>query len=240
MQTDVTRPRIVSLPKGDFAPRAAALIEQEIRASIARRDACRLALAGGETPRAIYAALPADLAWEKTWITFGDERCVPPEHAESNYRMAKEALFDRVPAAHVFRIRGEATQEQAAIEYERLLGEEAARSSELRYVHDLILLGMGEDGHTASLFPGTPAVEETERSVVPAFGPKPPPQRISMTLPLLNAARQVFFIAGGLGKAEVLKRVLAGDTAYPSARVRPTNGTVTWILTDELADAVSA
>src|SRR5688572_9182748 len=125
MQDDVTAPRIVALPTAEFATRVAELIAQEIRASIEARGSCRLALAGGETPRAIYAALPAELPWEKVWITFGDERCVPPEDKDSNYRMAREALFDRVPAAHVLRIRGEVTQELAAAEYEKLLQAEA-------------------------------------------------------------------------------------------------------------------
>ncbi len=232
------KPRLVSLPSAEFAPRAAALIEQEIRGAIAARGACRLALAGGETPRAIYAALPVDLAWDKVWITFGDERCVPPDHADSNYKMAREALLERVPAAHVFRIRGEVFQEQAAAEYDQLLANEAARTGEARYIHDLILLGMGEDGHTASLFPGMETLSETVRRVVPAFGPKPPPQRVTMTLPLLNAARKVFFLAKGAGKAEILRQVLSGDPALPSALVQPAQGEVAWLLSDDLATAV--
>jgi 6-phosphogluconolactonase len=238
MQTDVVKPRLVSLPAAEFAQRAAALIEEEIRGALAARGACRLALAGGETPRAIYAALPSDLPWDRVWITFGDERCVPPNHADSNYRMAREALLDRVPAAHVFRIRGEISQEAAAAEYEQLLAVEAARTGEARFVHDLILLGMGEDGHTASLFPGMETLRETVRNVVPAFGPKPPPQRVTMTLPLLNAARKVFFIAKGAGKADILRQVLSGDPAFPSALVKPAQGEVAWLVNEELAAAV--
>jgi 6-phosphogluconolactonase len=237
MQADVTRPRVVSLPTAEYAARAAALIEEEIRNAIAGRGACRLALAGGETPRAIYAALGTDLPWEKVWITFGDERCVPPDDKDSNYRMAREALLDRVPAAHVLRIRGELSQEAAAAEYEQRLATEAARTGEVRYVHDLVLLGMGEDGHTASLFPGMETLQETVRSIVPAFGPKPPPQRVTMTLPLLNAARKVFFLAKGAGKAAILRRVLHGDVAFPSALVRPAHGEVAWLVTEDLAAA---
>jgi 6-phosphogluconolactonase len=237
MQINV-KPRLVSLPAAEFAGRAAALIEEQIRGAIAARGACRLALAGGETPRGVYAAMSTDLPWDKVWITFGDERCVPPDDVDSNYKMAREALLDRVPAAHVFRIRGEVSQEQAAAEYEQLLATEAARTGEARYVHDLILLGMGEDGHTASLFPGMETLRETVRNVVPAFGPKPPPQRVTMTLPLLNAARKVFFLAKGVGKAEILRRVLSGDPALPSALVKPTQGEVAWLLSDNLAAAV--
>jgi 6-phosphogluconolactonase len=237
MQADVTRPRVVSLPTAEYAERAAALIEEEIRGAIAARGACRLALAGGETPRGIYAAMRSDLPWEKVWITFGDERCVPPDDKDSNYRMAREALLDRVPAARVLRIRGEVSQEQAAAEYEQLLATEAARTGEARYIHDLILLGMGEDGHTASLFPGMETLKETVRNVVPAFGPKPPPQRVTMTLPLLNAARKVFFVAKGAGKADILRKVLKGDPTFPSALVKPTEGEVAWLLTEDLAAA---
>ncbi|HEV7404597.1 MAG TPA: 6-phosphogluconolactonase [Chthoniobacteraceae bacterium] len=232
------KPRLISLPLAEFATRSAALIEEEIRAAIAARGACRLALAGGETPRAIYAALPVDLPWEKVWITFGDERCVPPDDKDSNYKMARESLLDRVPTAHVLRIRGEIPQEPAAAEYEQLLAVEAARTGEARFVHDLILLGMGEDGHTASLFPGMETLKETVRSVLPAHGPKPPPQRVTMTLPLLNAARKVFFLAKGAGKAEMLRRVLSGDPSLPSALVHPAQGEVAWLLSDDLAAAV--
>jgi 6-phosphogluconolactonase len=227
----------VSLPAAEYAARAAALIEEEIRNALAARGACRLALAGGETPRAIYAALGTDLPWEKVWITFGDERCVPPDDQDSNYRMAREALLDRVPAAHVLRIRGELSQEAAAAEYEQRLATEAARTGEAHYVHDLVLLGMGEDGHTASLFPGMETLQETVRSVAPAFGPKPPPQRVTMTLPLLNAARKVFFLAKGAGKAAILRRVLRGDAAFPSALVKPIHGEVAWLVTEDLAAA---
>jgi 6-phosphogluconolactonase len=239
MQNDVTAPQIVSVPLADFGPGVARLLAEEIRACIAARGSCRLALAGGETPRAVYAVLPTDLPWEKVMITFGDERSVPPEHADSNYRMARESLLDRVPAARVLRIRGEAPADEAAAEYEQLLQAEAARRGEARYVHDIILLGMGEDGHTASLFPGMPATEEQVRNVIPAIGPKPPPQRVTMTFPLLNAARHVLFILKGAGKASILKPVLAGETKYPSARIKPVNGSVTWLLSDDLAAAVT-
>jgi 6-phosphogluconolactonase len=106
----------------------------------------------------------------------------------------------------------------------------AGRFGEERYRHDLLILGMGEDGHTASLFPGSPALEETVRSVIPATGPKPPPQRVTMTFPLLNAAREVCFMATRKGKEEVLERVIAGDQQFPAARVRPVDGSVIWLV----------
>jgi len=173
-----------------------------------------------------------DLPWQKVQITFGDERCVPPDHADSNYRMAKESLLDHVaiPGGNVFRIRGEIAPEDAARECEGQLAAFAARLGEPRYVHDLTLLGIGEDGHTASLFPGSPALDETQRNVIPTIGPKPPPQRVTFTFPLLNASRQVCFMTKTKGKEEVIEGALRGDQQYPSARVKPVNGTVTWFI----------
>lgn len=219
-----------------FAEDAAALILTEARAAITARGLFRLALAGGQTPRVVHAALVAaagaDFPWDHVQITFGDERCVPPDDADSNFLMAKESLLDAVamPAGNVFRMRGEIDPEAAAREYEEKLATVAARFGEPRYVHDLILLGMGPDGHTASLFPGSPALTEVERSVIPARGPKPPPQRLTMTFPLLNAARQVCFLVNDPGKLALVEAILAGDKSYPAGRVQPDAGNVTWLV----------
>ena len=229
MQTDVTT---LHFPD-DFPRHAAAFLREEIQRAIDARGLCRLALSGGGTPRAIHeqlAILGADLPWDHVQITFGDERCVPPDHAESNYRMARESLLDRVPipAGNVFRIRGEIAPEDAAREIESRLAAVAARCGEPRYIHDVLLLGVGDDGHTASLFPGSPALDETARNVIPTTGPKPPPQRITMTFPLLNAARHVCFLAAGAAKRPIIDAILAGDTRYPATRVRPAR--TTWLL----------
>jgi 6-phosphogluconolactonase len=218
-----------------FAEDAAALIMAEAREAIAQRGLFRLALAGGETPRVVHQAIvqaASDLPWSRVQITFGDERCVPPDDPDSNYRMAKESLFDHVPlpSGNIFRIRGEITPEQAAREYEQMLRAVAARFAEPRYVHDLILLGMGPDGHTASLFPGSPALAEKDRDVIPARGPKPPPQRITMTFPLLNAARRVRFLINSAAKLPLVEKIIGGDLSYPAGHVRPVNGTVTWLV----------
>ncbi len=244
MQNDVSQPEVIALPVAEFRHAGGGNHRPDIRAALAARGSCRLALAGGNTPRAIHAALAArapDLAWANVWITFGDERCVPPDHAESNYRRARESLLDRVPipAAQILRIRGELPPKDGAFDYEQQLAAAAGASGESQYIHDLVMLGMGEDGHTASLFPGLEAVEERARLVVATIGPKPPPDRVTMTLPLLNAARRVFFVVTGLDKAPVLSRVLAGDQAYPSARVRPPGGTVRWLLPEQLSHAVT-
>ena len=174
------------------------------------------------------ASLGADFPWDKIQITFGDERCVPPDHADSNYAMAKAALLDHapIPAGNVFRIRGEIAPEDAAREYESKLAAVAARFNEPRYAHDLLLLGLGPDGHTASLFHGQPSVDEAVRFVIPAIGPKPPPQRITMTFPLLNAARRTAFLVNEAAKAQVIREVQAGDPRYPASRIT----SATWLL----------
>jgi len=215
----------------DFAHDAAKYILELGRGAIATYGIFRLGLAGGNTPRVVYEAMAKagrDFDWPKTQITFGDERCVPPDHPDSNYRMAREALLDpaKVPEGNVFRIRGEIEQDAAADEYEARLAAVAARFGENRYVHDVLLLGLGPDGHTASLFPGSPALEETVRNVLPVIGPKPPPKRITLTFPMINAARKVVFLASDKEKMPVIEAAQAGDARYPSSRVT----SATWLL----------
>ena len=218
-----------------FVGDAVAIIHDSALEAITARGIFRLGLCGGNTPRPVYAELAKhypDLPWEKVQVTFGDERCVPAGDAQSNYKMAKESLFDAVhlPEGNIFRIRGEIDPETAAREYEQKLAHVAARFGEERYSHDLLLLGLGEDGHTASLFPGSPALDETARNVIPATGPKPPPQRITFTLPLINAARHVCFLVNDPGKSAIIDRAIAGDASLPSALVKPASGRLTWLL----------
>lgn len=215
-----------------FIPDAVALIVETGRQAIAQSGLFRLGLAGGNTPRAVYAALaqqPDALSWDRVQITFGDERCVPPDHADSNYRMAYESLLSQVPIpeGNVFRIRGEIPHKEAALECEARLAAVAARLGEERYAHDLLLLGLGEDGHTASLFPGSPALEETVRNVIPATGPKPPPQRITFTFPLINASKLVVFLLNDPKKEPILQGALQGE--FPSGKVAPAHGRVLWL-----------
>lgn len=214
----------------DFVKDAVALIEREADIAIFERGEFRLALSGGNTPRPVYEALAKHRdAWSKWVFTFGDERCVPPDSDQSNYRMAKEALFDHVqiPPENILRIRGEADPETAAREYEDTL---RTRSGAGLYRHDLLLLGMGDDGHTASLFPGTDALGVTDRWVVSNFVPKFNTHRITFTYPLLNAARHVCFLVNSKGKDRVLEEIFSGRSNYPSAAVRPTQGNLTWML----------
>lgn len=212
-----------------------ALILREARRALAERGEFRIALSGGNTPRPIYAEfgrIARDLPWERVRFTFGDERCVPPDDAESNYRMAREALFEpfAIPEKSVLRMRGEIEPVLAAQEYEDALSLLATQHGETIYRHDLMLLGMGDDGHTASLFPGTPALAEQVRRVVANYVPKLDAWRLTMTFPLLNQSRHVLFFVSGEKNPELLERVLAGDSAYPAAQVNPPNGELTWMI----------
>jgi 6-phosphogluconolactonase len=199
--------------------------------SLTERGQFRIALSGGNTPRPVYsewARLGRELPWDQVLITFGDERCVPPDDAQSNYRMARESLLEpaRVPEQSVMRMRGEIDPENAAQEYEAELDRRAEQRQETIFQHDLILLGVGDDGHTASLFPGTVALEETRRKVVANFVPKFDAWRLTMTFPIINQARCVCFFVNAAKNPELISRVIAGDQQYPAARVKPTSGDV--------------
>ena len=215
-----------------LARRAAERIVEWTRAAVAERGHCSVALAGGGTPRATYevlgtSALAAAVPWAAIDWYFGDERAVPPDHPESNYRAAREMLFANRPEtlARVRRMPGDATDlEQAARDYGELLPDAL----------DLLLLGLGEDGHTASLFPGSSALAERSARVVVVTGPKPPNPRLSITPPVIEAAREILVLVSGAGKAEALARALEGplDVAAVPAQLARRG---TWI-----ADAAAA
>ncbi len=178
----------------DVAAAAAADIAEAVR------DGARsLVLAGGTTPRRCYELLSRlDVAWGRVSVLFGDERCVHADHPDSNYRMAREALLDHVAPATVYRIPAELGPDEAAGLYAHVVGAVAPL--------DVVLLGVGEDGHTASLFPGHPALKATGLAVGIRDSPKPPPQRVTLTLPALQAARRVIILATGAGKADAVAR----------------------------------
>ncbi|MEY2500753.1 MAG: 6-phosphogluconolactonase [Verrucomicrobiota bacterium] len=228
MKREVVRSR-------NFVVEAAEFILEHARAALAERDQFRIALSGGNTPRPIYtefARIGRALPWDRVHFTFGDERCVPPDHPESNYRMAREALFvlANVPAKSIARMRGEIDPQIAAQEYQDGLDVLAAQRGETVYRHDLILLGVGDDGHTASLFPETAALEEKARRVVANFVPKLDSWRLTFTYPLIDQARHICFLANANKNTALLEKVLEGDQEFPAARVAPANGDLTWIL----------
>jgi 6-phosphogluconolactonase len=178
--------------------------------------------------------------WARVHVFWGDERCVPPDHPESNYRLAREALLDHVPLppANVHRIPTEQEPVQAAADYEQTLRRFFGPGSVPRF--DLVLLGLGTDGHTASLFPGTPAVHEYERWVVAHYVSSLPAWRVTLTPAVLNAADQVTFLVAGEEKAGALKQVLAGPyqpDVLPAQVVRPAGGSLLWLVDDAAARA---
>ena len=219
----------------DFAAEAAGFILNQAHKALGERNEFRIALSGGNTPVPVYTRLAVighDLPWELTRITFGDERCVPPDDRESNFRMARETLLApaAVPEKSIFRMRGEIDPQIAAQEYQDQLDLMATQRGEPIYRHDLILLGLGDDGHTASLFPGTVGLDETIRRVVANFVPKLDAWRLTLTFPLINQARQVCFLVGASKNSNLIERVIEGDPQFPASRVNPSAGDVTWII----------
>ena len=219
----------------NFVTDAADFILAQAQQALGERNEFRIALSGGNTPRPVYTRLAAighDLPWDLIRITFGDERCVPPDDAESNFRMARETLLApaAVPKQSILRLRGEIDPQTAAQEYQDHLDAIATEGGQPIYRHDLILLGLGDDGHTASLFPGTAALDETIRRVMANFVPKFNTWRLTFTLPLINAARHILFLAGASKNPALIERVLQGDSQYPAARVNPSAGDVTWMI----------
>ena len=223
-------------------------------AELATRARGRLtvALAGGSTPEGLYRLLAAEpyrscVDWPSVQVFWGDERCVPPDDAASNYRMGREALLDRVPipAANIHRIRGEAEPALAAREYEIVLRKSfGAFRGPPRPGRgfDLVLLGLGPDGHTASLFPGSPALLERERWTLAVRGPVAPERRVTMTPVVIRAAREVIFLVTGIEKAPALSRSLegaVGPTEAPARLVLPSRGAVRWLVDSSAAAGLS-
>ena len=219
----------------NFVGDAAAFILEQARKAIAERNEFRLALSGGNTPAPVYARLAAhgdDLPWDRLRFTFGDERCVPPDDPQSNFKMVRENLFvpAAVPEKSIMRMRGEIDPQKGAHDYERQLEAIATQRGEPMYRHDLILLGLGPDGHTASLFPGTAALEEMTHTVVANFVPKLNSWRLTFTFPLISHARNILFLVGASKSPELIESVLEGDRQFPAARVNLISGEVTWMI----------
>lgn len=225
-----------------LADTAAARFVATAETAIRTRGEFIVALSGGETPRRAYQRLAREpfasrVSWPQVQVLWGDERCVPPDHAESNYRMAREALLDQVavPAVNVHRIHGEDDPAVAAARYEATL--RAVLRTPVgppRTRIDLLLLGLGEEGHTASLFPGGAAVREPTRWVVAEYVPALSTWRITLTLVLINAAAAVLFLVSGSRKAGIVRQVLASPAGagpqLPAQAVAPVPGEVRWLI----------
>lgn len=237
---------IVLSTKDEVSRRGADEFLRAAQTAIEQQGVFSVALAGGSTPLGMYKLLAEEpyrsaIDWERVLFFWGDERCVPPDHPDSNCGAAIAAFVSGlgVPEANVHRMKGELDPDVAAREYElHLMQIISGEPPQL----DLILLGMGDDGHTASLFPNTEALDETERLIVSNYVPKLDAHRLTLTAPLINAAKQVIFLVTGEGKAEALKAVLEGrpDTdTYPSQLVRPRNGRLLFLLDEPAARLLS-
>jgi 6-phosphogluconolactonase len=229
-----------------------AAAEEVLRAAtdaVAQRGRFTIALSGGSTPKNLYTLIAANasasLPWDRMFFFWGDERHVPLDDPDSNYRMAKEALLSKVPIppANVFPVPVEMQDAAAAAEaYEQTVQKFFALAAGELPRFDLILLGMGPDGHTASLFPETAALQERSRLVVANWVEKLKTNRITLTVPVLNAARRVAFLVSGTDKAAVLHEVLEGNAPaekYPAKLVRPTEGKLIWFLDRAAASQLS-
>jgi 6-phosphogluconolactonase len=229
---------IVTPDAATLAERAARSFTAHAAVAIAARGRFTVALSGGSTPRAIFHRLASEpfraaVDWNNVFIFWGDERSVPPDHAESNYRMAREALLDplEIPQKNYYRMEAEHGAGDAATRYRRTLVEFFGEGEFPRF--DLIHLGMGDDGHTASLFPETAALAVADVSVTANPVEKLSTERITFTAPLINQARSVEFFVAGASKAAPLAAVLEGPAQphiLPSQLVRPTPGDLTWFV----------
>jgi 6-phosphogluconolactonase len=227
----------------NLANGAAALVVEKIAEALQANAFASFVLSGGSTPKALYQLLASAefrdrIDWEKVLIFFGDERCVPPDDEESNYKMAFEALLAKVSISetNIFRLKGEIDPAEAAAEYEQEIIK--ALGDEPRF--DVVLLGLGPDGHTASLFPGSAALNETAKLVTANYVEKFDAFRLTMTFRVMNAARNVIFLMAGKDKAETLKAVLEGDNdlPLPAQLIEPAEGKLFWLLDKDAAAAL--
>ena len=228
----------------------AELVAHSAKEAVDERGRFTIALSGGSTPRSLYNLLATNartsLPWDKMFFFFGDERHVPPTDNESNFKMADEAMLSKlpIPKQNIFRVPAENPDAAAAAAaYEQTIREFFALQPGLFPVFDLILLGLGPDGHTASLFPGTEALLEKTRLVVSNWVEKFSTDRITLTLPVLNAARTVAFLVSGTDKAPALQAVLQSDAPaeqYPAKLIHPANGKLIWLVDRGAASGLAA
>ena len=236
--------KVLNSPK-DLARAAAEHFVARSSEAVAQRELFTVALSGGSTPKILFELL-ADpnepfrdrIPWSRIHFFWSDERHVPPDHPESNYRMANEALLSHVPItqSNVHRVPSENPDAAAAAaEYERTVVEITGQSLPQL---DLILLGLGSDGHTASIFPGSHVLHETERLIAAPWVEKLQTYRITMTLPLLNKGASVVFLVSGSEKTKIVKEIFEGSETFPAQAIEPANGELLWMLDEDAAGAV--
>lgn len=238
---------MVESTEDQAATTAANLFQSIVCEAVSRRDQCSVALAGGTTPRLLYeklaqAGITGEVPWGQVKVFFGDERDVPQDHADSNYRMVQRVLLDHVPIslAHVCPMHADADDlDQAAARYEQHIRQEVGDDGTGTPRLDLVLLGMGAEGHTASLFPGTPALEEQTKLVAAQFVPVLGRRRMTFTLPLINAARNVLLLVTGADKAQAVAQILSeppGPRAkLPAGKVAPRDGVLIMVMDQHAA-----
>ncbi len=247
----MSRPKahvVVAPDAAGVASAGARLWVDSVRQTPSERTVFSVALAGGKTPRELYRTVAQqpdlDSAWHRTHVFFTDERAVDPRDARSNYRLARESLLDDVPLspAQVQRMEGEGPDlESAALAYESVLRTVLAPPPHAPPALDLVFLGIGADGHTASLFPSSCALDVRDRWVL-AVDEKSaePPRRLTLTLPVLSAAHRVVFVATGREKADIVARALESDRVeLPAARVQPAPGRLVWLLDEAAASGLT-
>ena len=215
-------------------------IYEAIRRTLKEKTQCCIVLSGGQTPRNVYRRMGLDetntlIDWNRVQVFFSDERAVPPDDPQSNYGMVQREWISHIPVprSHVHRIQGELNPKSAARTYEQEIRKIFEHDP---VVFDLVLLGVGEDGHTASLFPGTNAVLEKEALVTSTFVQQFKNGRVTLTVPVLNAAREIIFLAAGRKKASIVRRILEEDTPdieLPASLIQPPQGTLCWMIDKE-------
>ena len=240
---------IICRDADELARKAAAQWVALAAATIESRGRFTVALSGGSTPKTLYSLLATaefreKIHWNHVHLFWGDERCVPPDHRESNYRMVHEVLLSKVQIApdQIHRMAGEQDPDTGAADYEQEL-RNFFQTTDPAPRFDLVLLGLGEDGHTASLFPGSAALNETTRWVATSYVERLHAHRLTLTLPVIDAAAQVSFLVAGQSKSAIVKALLgkeSNSTQYPAGRVRPVTGELTWFVTQDAAAGIAA
>jgi 6-phosphogluconolactonase len=223
--------------------RAASIFVDASRKTIATKKQFAVVISGGSTPKRLYTLLGSEVYrdqvdWQHVHFFWADERCVPREDEASNFKIAFDALLSKItlPQKNIHRIKGEEAPDKAARDYEEEIKRFFGGSE--RPGFDLIILGMGEDGHTASLFPGSNSLEETVRLAIPVYSGEPKKDRITLTLPVLNSADEILFLVAGPSKAAILSEVLGhGEEkgGLPAGMIRPAHGNITWLIDQEAA-----